>query len=185
MKINFAFSSVGHLNGYQQQMEELHCQVCDVHVGSRAQMQQHLDGARHQKKINPVQMFKCYLCHIEVTSQSTLNIHMMGKDHLKREKERAKQRKKRGDYNANDKDKVGPMEMSKLKEDTEEENKRLRLEVKNLRAKLVEYQDKQRKCVREHGNMEDFRKYKDYYLDNHIRPEELARGGLYVPKLNY
>ena len=179
MKINFAFSSVGHLNGYQQQMEELHCEVCDVHAGSRAQMQQHLDGARHQKKIKPVEMFKCYLCHVEVTSQSTLNIHKMGKDHIKREKQLAEQRKKRGDYNANDKDKVGPME------NTEEELKRLRVEVKNLRAKVKEYQEKHQKCIKEHGNMEDFRKYKDYYLDNHIRPEELARGGLYVSKLNY
>merc|ERR1719410_2832153 len=74
------------------------------------------------------------------------------------------------------------MEMAKLKDDHEEELKRLRLEVKNLRAKLVEYQDKQRKCVREHGNMEDYRKYKQYYLDNHVRPEQLARSGIHVKK---
>ena len=170
---------------YKFNEKELHCEVCDVYVRSRDQMQAHKEGANHKKKSAKVQRFRCQLCLIEVPCQDTLNNHMRGKDHIKREKQLAEQRKQRGDYNADDNDsgyKVGPMEMAKLKDDHEEELKRLRLEVKNLRAKLVEYQDKQRKCVREHGNMEDYRKYKQYYLDNHVRPEQLARGGLHVKK---
>ena len=170
---------------YKFNEKELYCEDCDVWVRSRDQMQAHKEGANHKKKSAKVQRFRCQLCLIEVPCQDTLNNHMRGKDHIKREKQLAEQRKQRGDYSADDNYsgyKVGPMEMAKLKDDHEEENNRLRLEVKNLRKKLVEYQDKQRKCVREHGNMEDYRKYKQYYLDNHVRPEQLARGGLHVKK---
>ena len=170
---------------YKFNEKELYCEDCDVWVRSRDQMQAHKEGANHKKKSAKVQRFRCQLCLIEVPCQDTLNNHMKGKDHIKREKQLAEQRKQRGDYNADDGDsgyKVGPMEMAKLKDDQEEENKRLRLEVKNLRAKLKEYQDKQRKCIREHGNMEDYRKYKQYYLDNYVRPEQFARGGIHVKK---
>ena len=170
---------------YKFNEKELYCEDCDVWVRSRDQMQAHKEGANHKKKSAKVQRFSCKLCLIEVPCQDTLNNHMRGKDHIKREKQLTEQRKQRGDYNADENDagyKVGPMEMAKLNPDQEEENKRLRLEVKNLRVKLLEYQNKQRKCIREHGNMEDFRKYKQYYLDNHVRPEQLARGGIHVKK---
>ena len=167
---------------YKYNEEEMYCEHCDVWVRSRDQMQAHKEGANHKKKSAKVQRFHCQLCRIDVTCQDTLNNHMRGKDHIKREKQ---QRKQRGDYNAYDNDsgyKVGPVEMAKLKEDTEEENKRLRLENKNLQAKLKEYQEKDRKCIREHGNLGDYKKYKQYYLENHVRPEQLARGGLHVKK---
>ena len=170
---------------YKFNANELHCEVCDVWVRSRDQMQAHKEGANHKKKSAKVQRFRCQLCLIEVPCQDTLNNHMRGKDHIKREKQLAEQRKQRGDLNAEENDsgyKVGPMEMAKLKDDQEEENKRLRLEVQNLRAKLVEYQGKHRKCVREHGKMDDYQKYKQYYLDNHVRPEQLARSGIHIKK---
>ena len=55
--------------------------------------------------------------------------------------------------------------MAKLNDDKDEKIKRLTLEVKNLRAKVVEYQNHRRKCIREHGNQ-----------------DQLARGGLNVKK---
>ena len=30
--------------------------------------------------------------------------------------------------------------------------------------------------------MDDYQKYKQYYLDNHVRPEQLARSGILVKK---
>ena len=157
------FNSERYDNGqYKFIKKELHCKVCDVWVRSRDQMQAHEDGANHKRSAK-VQRFRCQLCLIEVHCQDTLNNHMRGKDHIKREKQLAEQRKQRGDYNDEENDsgyKVGPLEMAKLKDDKEEENLRLKLEVQNLSAKLVEYQVKQRKCVREHGNMEYDGKYK-------------------------
>ena len=163
------FNSERYDNGqYKFIKKELHCKVCDVWVRSRDQMQAHEDGANHKRSAK-VQRFRCQLCLIEVPCQDTLNNHMRGKDHIKREKQLAeqrkqrKQRKQRGDYNDEENDsgyKIGPLEMAKLEDDKEEENLRLKLEVQNLSAKLVEYQVKQRKCVREHGNMEYDGKYK-------------------------
>ena len=180
------FNRESYDNGqYRLSEKELHCEVCDVWVRSRDQMESHKEGANHKKKSAPVQRFQCQLCHIKVTCQDTLNNHMRGMSHLKKVADLAEQRKRRGDYDAEEDDsgyKVGPIEMAKLKDNQEEENKRLKLENQNLRAMLVEYQDKHKKCVREHGNMEDFRKYKQYYLDNHVRPEQLARSGILVKK---
>ena len=170
---------------YKFDEKELHCEDCNVWVRSRDQMQAHKEGQNHKKKSQKVQRFRCQLCLIEVPCQDTLNNHMRGKDHIKREKQLAEQRKQRGDPIPEENDtgyKIGPMEMAKLNDDKEEENKRLRLEVKNLRAKLVEYQDYKKKCIRDHGNQDEFRKYKQYYLDNHVRPDQLARGGLHVKK---
>ena len=170
---------------YKFNEKELYCENCDVWTRSRDQMQAHKEGKNHKKKSAKVQRFHCPLCMVDVTCQDTLNKHMKGKDHIKREKQLAEKRKLRGDLDADENDsgyKVGPLEMAKLKDDQEEENKRLKLENQNLRAKLVEYQDKHKKCVREHGNMEDFRKFKQYYLDNHVRPEQLARSGIHVKK---
>ena len=45
----------------------------------------------------------------------------------------------------------------------EEEIKKLKEEVKSLRAKVREYEDRHRKCTINHGNMEDYRKYKSYH----------------------
>ena len=171
---------------YKFNEKEMYCEDCDVWVRSRDQMQAHKEGKKHKKKSAKVQRFRCPLCLIVVPCQDTLNNHMRGKDHIKRVKQLAEQRKQRGDYNdENDIDsgyKVGPMEMAKIKEDTDEKNKRLMLENKNLQLKLKEYQEKLRKCIREHGNVEDYKKYKQYYLENHIRPEQFARGGLHVKK---
>jgi len=170
---------------YKFNEKELHCEICNVWVRSRDQMEAHKQGKNHKKKSAKVQRFHCPLCMVDVPCQDTLNNHMMGKDHIKREKQLAEKRKQRGELDADENDsgyKVGPLEMAKLKDDQEEENKRLRIENQNLRAKLAEYQDKNKKCVREHGNMEDFRKFKQYYLDNHVRPGQLARGGIHVKK---
>jgi len=170
---------------YKFNEKELHCEICNVWVRSRDQMEAHKQGKNHKKKSAKVQRFHCPLCMVDVPCQDTLNNHMMGKDHIKREKQLAEKRKQRGELDADENDsgyKVGPLEMAKLKDDQEEENKRLRIENQNLRAKLAEYQDKNKKCVREHGNMEDFRKYKQYFLDNHVRPGQLARSGIHVKK---
>ena len=67
---------------YKFNENELHCEVCDVWVRSRDQMQAHKEGRNHKKKSAKVQRFHCPLCMVDVTCQDTLNKHMRGNDHI-------------------------------------------------------------------------------------------------------
>ena len=67
----------------------------------------------------------------------------------------AQQREEREEYDADYINSGYRVKSKKAKkEDQEEENRRLKHENQNLRAMLFEYQDKHRKCVREHGIMD-------------------------------
>ena len=145
-------------------------------------MQAHKEGANHKKKSAKVQRFRCQLCLIEVPCQDTLNNHMRGKDHIKREKQLEEQRRKRGggDEEATEGGyKTGPVEMAKLANNEREELKQLRLKCSVLEKKVAEYQKERQKCVREHGkDYEELKRAKQFCLENHIRPKELAKRGI-------
>ena len=172
---------------YRFDENELYCSVCDVWVRSRDQMQAHKDGANHQKKSAKIKRYECTLCLIQVPCQDTLNNHMRGKDHLKRAGQLMEQRRQRGEEDAGqgiEGYKTGPLEMQKLNNNQHEELLRLKQENRILKLKVEEYKKKIEKCTREHGgtNVEDLVKYKQWCLEKHIRPQELARPGLHVKK---
>ena len=170
---------------YKFNEKELYCDVCDVWVRSRDQMQAHKDGANHQKKSGKIKRYECKLCLIQVPCEDTLNNHMRSKDHLKREKQLAESRRLRGEEDSGIEGyKTGPLEMKKLNNDEYEELQRLRTENKILKTKVEDYKRKIEKCTREHGGSQvaELVKYKQWCLEKHIRPQEMARPGLHVKK---
>jgi len=170
---------------YKFDENELYCQDCDVRVRSRDQMQAHKEGANHKKKSAKVQRFECKLCLIEVPCQDTLDNHMRGKDHIKRANQLAEKRRQRGGHDPDDDRigyKTGPGEMAKLNNDEYEELKKLRQENKILKQKIKDFAEFKQKCVNEHGNeeFEALKQHKRFCLENHIRPKEYNRKGLFV-----
>ena len=146
-----------------------HCDECNVRV----------KGPDQRKR------FKCDVCRIETACQVSLNDHMTGKAHLVQ----MKQMREKGEYNENilrsvflsflaeennpGYQRVGPMEIALYKDDREQkirEARRIRrgekVEVKTLKAKLVEYHDNHRNCLRKHGrDLEDYVAYKQYFVE--------------------
>ena len=72
---------------------EEYCDLCDVWVKSRSNMQVYMDSGKHRRLAEKVSSFRCDLCHITVTCQATLNSHMRGKNHIKRVKQLEEHRK--------------------------------------------------------------------------------------------
>jgi len=175
---------------YKFQKDEMYCEPCDVWVRSRDQMQAHKEGANHKKKSAKVQRFECKLCLIEVPCQDTLDNHMRGKDHIKRANQLEEQRRLRGGHDP-DNDRIGyktgPGEMAKLNNDEFEELKKLRQENKILKQKIKDYQQFKQKCLNEHGKeeFEALKEHKRFCLENHIRPKEHDRKGLFVKSEHY
>ena len=90
--------------------KELHCSECSVWVPNRAQMQAHMEGAKHKRRTGTVQEFACSLCHVTVPCQNTLDSHMKGKDHLKRVKTLEERRKQEAGMEEGG-HRVGPLQM--------------------------------------------------------------------------
>ena len=171
---------------YKFREEEMHCEVCDVWTKDRNTMEAHKAGANHLRKSSKIQRFQCTLCLIVVPCQDTLDNHMRGKDHIKREKQLQEQRKERGDvFDEQDQGyKTGPREMAKLDNNEREELVQLRQRVKILQEKVKQYQVEKARCVREHGTQEirDLREKVRICQDQHTRPQEFARRGLFCKK---
>ena len=146
-----------------------HCDECNVRV----------------KGPDPRKRFKCDVCRIETACQVSLHDHLTGKEHLMQ----MKQMREKGEHNENilrsvflsflaeennpGYQRVGPMEIALYKDDREQkirEARRIRrgekVEVKTLKAKLVEYHDNHRNCLRKHGrDIEDYVAYKQYFVE--------------------
>merc|ERR1719369_315035 len=122
--------------------KEFHCDICDVWVRSRDQMQAHKEGKNHKKKSGKVKRFNCKICLIDVTCQDTLDNHMKGKDHIKRAQQMNERRRRMGiEVEEHDGFKTGPLEMAKLDPNEREELDSLRKQVRTLQEKVKSLQE--------------------------------------------
>ncbi|KAL3889912.1 hypothetical protein ACJMK2_002231 [Sinanodonta woodiana] len=77
----------GKLPTKRKQFTEM-CNVCRVEFNSKQQLEQHLGGSKHAKKlrmsdISPVDELKCTLCDKNFTSVEQMQQHLKGKKHEK------------------------------------------------------------------------------------------------------
>jgi len=124
--------------------KEFHCDVCDVWVRSRDQMQQHKDGNNHKKMTKKVVRYHCDICLIGVTCRDSLESHKKGADHIRRAKQQAEKRKRMGQ------DELEGMQDSKSLEEYKKENYDLKRQVKILQNKVKQLQDYRRICKDTH-----------------------------------
>jgi len=172
---------------FKYKKEENYCEKCDVYTKTRDQMQAHKEGANHKKMCAKVQRFRCDLCLIDVPCRDTLDNHMRGKDHIKRVKQLEEERRRKGELVDEDGTKgyrTGPVEMAKLEHTEREELERLRKQVKILQAKVQEQNKKLAKCRQELGNadMVELKKKVEFCKQNHMRPAEFNRPGIFAAK---
>ena len=67
--------------------DKLYCQACNVWASSHANMQAHLGGSSHAKRLNLLEgnvNLRCEVCDVNICGQQPMQEHLAGKAHKKK-----------------------------------------------------------------------------------------------------